>query len=308
MYYGEEKAYLSGGIWNGIKTSFHKGTSLTRLIYINIGIFLALKILNVLLLLTGQGFDFYNTLLEFVGIPADPELLLYRPWTLFTYMFTQFNFLHLLFNMLWLYWFGGFFLNYFSERKLTGVYLLGGLSGALLYILAYNIFPFFEATRYNSWAIGASASVMAIVFAVCTYVPQQKVYIFLIGSVKLVHLALFTAIIDIISIPSGNAGGHIAHLGGALFGYLFIRGVKKNRDITSGIISFLEKTRHLFSAKRKMHVKYKKNVANMNDREYNDYKKNRDDRINQILDKISRAGYESLTKEEKEILFKSGRT
>lgn len=309
MYYGnEQSSNFSGSIWNGIKVSFRKGSSLTRIIYINIGVFLALKIVNVILVLAGTGEGFYDTLLEYTGVPADPEYLLYRPWTIFTYMFTQFEFLHLLFNMLWLYWFGSFFLNYFSGKKLTGVYLLGGLAGALLYIAAYNIFPLFAFTRLSSWAIGASASVMAVVFAVCTYIPQHKVYIFLIGPVKLIHLAIFTAVIDIISIPSGNAGGHIAHLGGALFGYLFICGVKKNFDVTDRFTSFFEKTGKLFAKdKRKMKVKYRKNVADMNDREYNEYKKNRDEQTNRILDKISHSGYESLTREEKEILFKSGR-
>lgn len=307
MYYGEYQGNYSDGLRKGIKNSFLKGSSLTRLIYINIGIFLAVKITHALLMLTGQGESYNSLLLEWLGVPADPEFLLYRPWTLFTYMFTQFDFLHLLFNMLWLYWFGSFFLNYFSERKLTAVYLLGGLAGAALYILAYNIFPAFEITRLSSWAIGASASVMAIVFAVCTYLPQHKIYIFLIGPVKLMYLALFTAFIDIISIPSGNAGGHFAHLGGALFGYLFILGVKSNRDITKGVTSFLEKAGRIFSGKKRMKVKYRKKVSDMNDREYNEYKKQHDDYINEILDKISRSGYESLTREEKELLFKSGR-
>lgn len=307
MYYGEYQGNYAGGIRNGIKNSFLKGSALTRLIYINIGVFLLLKIAHAILAISGNGEGFYPMILEWIGVPADPEYLLYRPWTPLTYMFTQFEFLHLLFNMLWLYWFGSFFLNYFSERKLTGVYILGGLAGAALYILAYNIFPAFTFTRLSSWAIGASASVMAVVFAVCTYLPQHKVYIFLIGPVKLIYLAIFTAFIDVISIPSGNAGGHIAHLGGALFGYLFILGVKRNRDITGGFISFFTKAGHLFAGRKKMRVKYRKNVSEMNDREYNEYKKQYDDRINQILDKISRSGYESLTREEKEILFKSGR-
>lgn len=309
MYYGYGQGNnTSGGIWSGVKASFRKGSSLTRLIYINIGVFLLLKIADVVFTLAGAGNFFYSTLLEYTGVPADPEYLMYRPWTIFTYMFIQFEFLHLLFNMLWLYWFGSFFLNYFSEKKLTGVYILGGLAGALLYIAAYNIFPLFTLTRLSSWAIGASASVMAIVFAVCTYLPQHKVYIFLIGPVKLIYLALFTAVIDIISIPSGNAGGHIAHLGGALFGYLFICGVKRNRDITNGFTSFFTKFGKLFAGnKKRMKVKYKKDVSEMNDREYNEYKKSRDERINGILDKISRSGYESLTREEKEILFKSGK-
>lgn len=309
MYYGTQNTGLSGSIWEGIKNSFRQGSSLNRLIYINIGISLILKIIHVVLVLTGlgQGQSFYNLLIEYIGVPADPEYLLYRPWTIFTYMFVQFDFFHLLFNMLWLYWFGSFFLNYFSTRKLAGVYLLGGLAGASLYILAYNIFPFFALTRLSSWAIGASASVMAIVFAVCTYVPQNKVYIFLIGPVKLIHLAIFTAIIDISSIPSGNAGGHIAHLGGALFGYFFILGVKKNRDLTNNFLSFFEKAGKLFAPRKRMRVKHKKKVSQMSDFEYNEYKKQRDDRINRILDKISRSGYESLTREEKEIIFKAGR-
>lgn len=102
-----------------------------------------------MMLLLGKGEEFYPTLLEWIGVPADPEYLLSRPWTIFTYMFTQFDFLHLLFNMLWLYWFGSFFLNYFTERKLTGVYLLGGLFGGLLYIAAYNIFPYFSEPQIS---------------------------------------------------------------------------------------------------------------------------------------------------------------
>ena len=315
MYYNNDGGNFSEGIREGIKNSFRKGSSLTRLIYINCGIFLALKLIYIMMLLLGKGEEFYPTLLEWIGVPADPEYLLSRPWTIFTYMFTQFDFLHLLFNMLWLYWFGSFFLNYFTERKLTGVYLLGGLFGGLLYIAAYNIFPYFSepqispfphpALRLTSWAIGSSASVMAIVFAVCTYLPQHKVYIFLLGPVKLVYLALFTALIDIMSISSGNAGGHIAHLGGALFGWFFIVGVRRNRDFASGIVNFFEGIGRLFQRKKKMRVRYKKHVSEMNDREYNAHKKNEQERINEILDKISRSGYESLTREEKAILFKA---
>ena len=299
---------FSEGIGKGIKSSFRQGSSLTRLIYINCGIFLLLKILYIFFLLAGEGQDFYDHLLEWVGVPAYPEYLLYRPWTLLTYMFTQFGFLHLLFNMLWLYWFGSFFLNYFTERQLTGVYLLGGFAGAALYIAAYSAFPYFDPlTRMSSWAIGSSASVMAIVFAVCTYLPQHKVYIFLIGPVKLIYLAIFTALIDVLSIQYGNAGGHIAHLGGAFSGWLFILGVRRNKDFVSGFLGFFERIPRFFSDKKKMRVKYKKPVSQMNDREYNEYKKRQNDRINEILDKISKSGYESLSREEKEILFRSGR-
>lgn len=299
---------FSEGIGKGIKASFRSGSSLTRLIYINCGIFLILKILYVLFLLAGAGENFYSAVLEWIGVPAAPEYLLYRPWTLLTYMFTQFEFLHLLFNMLWLYWFGSFFLNYFTERQLTGVYILGGLAGALLFIACYNVLPYFDTfTRLSSWAIGASASVMAIVFAVCTYLPQHKVYIFLIGPVKLIYLALFTALIDLLSIQYGNAGGHIAHLGGALFGWFFTLGIRSNRDLSFGIGRIGDVLKQAFAPRKKMRVKYKKKVTDMNDREYNEYKKRQNDRINSILDKISKSGYESLTREEKEMLFKSGK-
>ena len=299
---------FSEGIFRRIRSSFKQGSSLTRLIYINCGIFLVLKIIYLFFLLAGQGRDFYVHVLEWVGMPAYWEYLLSRVWTLFTYMFIQFRFLHLLFNMLWLYWFGSFFLNYFSGRQLTGVYILGGLSGAVLYLSAYNLLPYFDQlTRLSSWAIGSSASVMAIVFAVCTYLPQHKVYIFLFGPVKLIYLALFTALIDLLSIPYGNAGGHIAHLGGALFGWFFVLGIRRNKDLSLGTTRFPERIARIFSGRKHLRVKYRKPVSEMNDREYNAYKKSQDDRINSILDKISKSGYESLSREEKEILFRSGR-
>lgn len=290
MYYSTFNNQPSAGIGQRIRQSFRKGSVLTRLIYINCGLFLLLKVCYALASLAGAGQDFYPTALEWLGVSEEPDNLLYRPWTLLTYMFTQFDFLHLLFNMLWLYWFGSIFLRHFSQRQLTVTYLLGGIAGAALYILLY---PYINSDLiHSSWAIGASASVMAIVFAVCTYLPKEKIYIFLLGPVQLIYLALFTALIDLLSIPSSNAGGHIAHLGGALFGCLFTVAVRRHWKF--------------FSRQPKLRVKYK-NVSEMNDREYNEYKKRQNDRINEILDKISRSGYESLTREEKEILFRSGR-
>ncbi len=307
MYYNTYGQGFSGGLRKGIFSSFRGGSALTRLIYINCGLFLAVSVIYIPFLLMGFKGIYYDVLLEWLGVPADPEYLLYRPWTLFTYMFTHFGFLHLLFNMLWLYWFGSLFLNRFTERQLTGVYLLGGISGALLFILCYNVFPYFDQiTRLSSWTIGASASVMAIVFSVCFDSPQRQVYIFLIGPVKMVYLALFTALVDLLSIQGDNAGGHIAHLGGAFFGWLFALGIRNRQDIVTWITRpadwFMRMPRH-----RKMHVKYRRSASATDEGEYNAYRKGQNDRINDILEKISRSGYESLTREEKEILFKSGR-
>ena len=301
MYRNPYGQFQPGGIWEGLKRSFRRGTALTRLIYVNVGFFLFLKLVEVGFVLAGYQ-RVEALLLAYTGVPALPEELLYTPWTIVTYMFTHFGFLHLLFNMLWLYWFGSMFLNYFSGRKLVWVYVLGGLFGALLYMAAYSVFPVFAEERYLSRAIGASASVMAVVFAVCAYLPNHRVYVFLVGPVRLITLALFTALIDVLSIPGTNAGGHIAHLGGALFGVLFTLSVRRS----AGGAGFWGKLWKASPRKPKMKVKYKR-ASEMTDREYNEHKRQRSDRINEILDKISKSGYGSLTKEEKELLFKERR-
>jgi membrane associated rhomboid family serine protease len=289
-------------IWDGIRQSFKQGSSLTRLVYINIGVYLVLALFQSFSWLAGSA-GTSDTLLTWLGVPADLHHLARAPWTIVTYMFTHFGFIHLLFNMLWLYWFGNIFRQHLPGKGLAALYLLGGISGAIVYIAAYNLLPAFEAERGLSWAIGASGSVMAIVFAVCTYLPRYRVHILLIGSMKLAHLAIFTIIVDLISIPQGNAGGHIAHLGGALFGCLFALAIRHRIDITAWLRLPGKRPRR----RAKMRVTYNKKPFEMSDREYNAERKRRDDRVNEVLDKISRSGYDSLTKEERETLFKSGR-
>ena len=139
------------GIFTNLKRMFQSGNILSKLIYINVGLFILIRLASVLFMLFNvQGVPF----LQYLQLPASPELLLFRPWTLFTYMFTHFDFLHILFNMLWLYWFGGLFLNFFNERQLGGLYILGGLAGAILFVLAYNIFPYFQNVASFSYLMG----------------------------------------------------------------------------------------------------------------------------------------------------------
>ena len=297
MYNRVYGSNFSGGIWNGIKNSFKQGTALTRLIYINIGVFIIIKILEVFFVLAGQrGFEQF--LLPYVGVPALPERLLYTPWTIITYMFTQFGFLHLLFNMLWLYWFGGLFLNFFSERQLGGLYILGGLAGAVLFVLAYNIFPYFQNVASFSYLMGASASVMAIVFAVSFY--RKDLEIFLIGRIKLIYLAIFTLVIDLLAMTSDNAGGHIAHIGGALFGMWFASRIRNGKDLTAPMNRLIDWFVNLGKRKPKMRVTYKRNET---DYEYNARKHQESVDLDTILDKLKRSGYESLSAEEKKRLF-----
>jgi len=290
------------GISDQIKDTFRQGSNLIKLVYINAAVFLFIKIFQVLAFLFGFS-GVTEVALQWLAVPADLGTLITRPWTLFTYMFLHEGFLHILFNLLWLYVFGRIFLMYLSQKRLVSVYLVGGLSGAVLYILAFNIFPAFQQMVPLSIALGASASVMAIVLAISVYVPNFSINLLLIGNVKLKYIAIFVVVLDILSIPSSNSGGHIAHLGGALFGYLYIAQLRKGRNITRSFDRVMDNLFAMFKPRPKFRVTHKRP---MNDVEYNKWKVRHQEQIDHILEKIAKNGYESLTKEEKEILFKQG--
>lgn len=288
------------GIWDDIKRTFHNGSYLVRLIIINVAVFIFLTLVAIAgYLLNKQGLA--AGAVNIFSVPASPEALLLRPWTLITYMFTHKDIWHILFNMLWLYWFGTIFLHYIGQKKLVAVYLLGGISGAILYIISFNIFPAFTGMVADSSAIGASASVMAVVIAIAVYVPDYTVNLFLLGRIKIKYMALAIFILTSFMDFSVNSGGKIAHIGGALFGYLYSGNLRKGRDIGKWINLILDRIVTLFKPKKKMKVTYKKPV---NDYDFNKQKADHQNRINAILDKISKGGYESLTKEEKDLLFR----
>lgn len=288
-------------IFTKLKRMFLSGNILIKFIYINVGIFLLLRLFAVLFLL----FNIHSVpFLEYLQMPSSPTLLLMRPWTLITYMFTHYDFLHILFNMLWLYWFGGIFLQFFDERRFGGVYLLGGIAGALLFLSAYNIFPYFQVVSERSFLMGASASVMAIVFAVSFYRKEYEINLFLIGRVKLIWLAWFTLILDLLAITSTNAGGHLAHVGGALFGIWYASRMKKGKDLTAPFNRMIDRLVNLskvnLKRKPKMKVTYKRPET---DYEYNARKNQENKDLDNILDKLKRSGYDSLSAEEKKRLF-----
>ena len=280
MVYNNQYGFGGGfnqrqGIWEGIKQSFRNGTSLTKLIYVNIGVYLLVKVLSVLGWLVNVD-ELDLIFVNYFAVPSSTSNILSQPWSLLSYMFLHYGFMHLLFNMLWLFWFGRMFLEFIGNTKLVAVYILGGLTGAAFFILSYNIFPVFADAKYSAIAIGASASVMAIVFAVAFYRPNYRVYLFFIGPVKIIHIAIFSVVLDILSIPSGNAGGHIAHLGGALYGYLYAVNFKKGHDIAAIFVALTTRIGNIFKhGKRpKMKVKYGNSSAPaMDDRQYNARKK-----------------------------------
>jgi membrane associated rhomboid family serine protease len=285
---------------DNILKSFRSGTSLTRLIYINVAVFLIISVVSIIaFLLNNQTIPV--KVIDLLSVPASLSALLVRPWTVITYMFTHKDIWHILFNMLWLYWFGRIFLEYLDQRKLVAVYLLGGICGAIVYVLSFNIFPVYQGIINESVAIGASASVMAIVIAIAAYVPNYTINLLFIGRIRIIYVALVIFILTSAVDFSVNSGGKLAHIGGALFGYLFTLNIKKGRDIGRGINRIIDFFATLFKPRKKMKVTYKKPATEY---DYNKLKTERQARINQILDKISKGGYDSLTKEEKEILFK----
>jgi len=286
--------------WDDIKNSFRKGNYLTRLIYINVAIFLVLLIVEGISFLMKNPLIYEKTI-SFLAVPASLKILLIKPWTVISYMFTHTEIWHILFNMLWLYWFGKIFLEYLDQRKLVAVYLLGGICGAIVYVFSFNIFPVFDEEVASSVAIGASASVMALVIAVAAYVPNYTINLLLLGRIRIIYIALIIFVLtSFIDLPK-NAGGKLAHIGGALFGYLYILNMKKGRDIGKGINKIIDSLTTIFKPRQKLKVTYKKRAT---DYDYNKMKADHQAKINVILDKISKGGYDSLTREEKDTLFR----
>ena len=291
-------------IWNDIKERFKKGDILTRLIYVNGGVFILSVLFSIIWGLTsGENYNSSSSLFAWwFALPINNlEGFIFKPYTLITSMFLHIDILHVFFNMLILYFLGKIFLNYFNQKQLFGLYILGGLIGGLALLIITNISPYFKVSTV---AYGASAAVMAIVIGVITYTPKTSVNLFGVFPVKILWIGVFFVLSDIIYFYDSNTGGHIAHLVGAGVGYWFSSAYKQGRDITIKINRYIDKAIGLFTRKGKMKVVYNQNkVREMSDEEYNVSQRVSQAEIDAILDKISASGYSSLTKKEKDILF-----
>ena len=286
-----------------LKETFKKGNTAIQLIFINVGVFLVVSIANVIMTLFGHSFE---PIVNWISLPAWLDRLLIQPWSIITYMFLHVDILHILFNMLWLYWFGLLFLNHFSSKHLRGLYLFGGICGGIVYILAYNIFPYFAAVRDLSVLMGASASVMAIVIAATYRDPNYQIRLLLFGSVRLKYLAILFILSDLLFLTNNNAGGHFAHLGGVLGGFLFAYCLKHGTDLTKWINWVLDGIVSIFNFKprpRKPKMKVEYGSDRQKDYQYNKQKKVSNEEIDRILEKIKRSGYSSLSEDEKKKLF-----
>lgn len=293
---------MHSSIFSEIRDFFARGSVLSRLIGINVAIFVLVGIIRVLFFLFDAP-SAYSGIINWFGVPSNADTLITRPWTLFTYMFLHFDFFHIFFNMFMLYIGGRLFRDFLGENRLTGTYIIGGLFGALFFILAYNLFPVFNEDKNLAVAIGASASVLAIFIAIATYMPNYELPLILIGRIKLKYIAVFFVVVDLLSIDKGNSGGHLAHLGGALWGFLYIMLLKKGKDPGKFASTWIRAIGSIFKPRPTMRVEYRSKKP-VSDEEYNRQKAENQKRMDQILDKISQHGYQSLTSEEKEILFK----
>ncbi len=299
---------MANHIIEDIKQKIKSGNVITRLIIVNVAVFLIISISKILFFFVGGSVstllveDFYNNI---VSLPISIEGFIYRPWTLITYMFVHFDLMHIFWNMVTLFWFGQILTNFTDSRKIIPLYLMGGIAGGLITML-FNLLPFFHGF-IGTHLLGASAGVTAIIIAAATLVPHYRINMLFIGEVKLIYVALFVLFIDVLSVASyNNVGGNLAHLGGALMGYVFIQQFKRGTDLSKGINSFFERIQSMFRStpRSKMKVAYKRSVS---DEEYNYQRNVNQQQIDAILDKISKAGYESLSKQEKEILFKASK-
>ncbi|MEX1188436.1 MAG: rhomboid family intramembrane serine protease [Bacteroidia bacterium] len=285
---------------NQLSNLWRTSNATNRLIIANIAVFVVINIpLAVLHLLNMD--SALGWLMKWLTLPGDFFTLLTRPWTIITHMFMHTGLLHLLFNMLSLFFISQLFSRYFDDRRLINVYFVSGLAGAFVFLLSINIFPIFgdNATVYT--AAGASAAVMGTLVAVCTYRPLDEVFLFGVFRLQLRWVALIFVLLDLIGISGGNEGGHLAHLGGALFGFIWGINLGKGNDLAA----FFQTVQDLFKRqpRRKKSPLTVAHKQRFTDEEWNLSKKERQIRVDEILDKISRSGYDSLSKEEKALLF-----
>jgi membrane associated rhomboid family serine protease len=299
------------GIFDDFKKAFSKpNNGLIQIISINVIIFLALIVSKVVFTLSNFS-GIYQSIVTKLELPASFLNFLFQPWSIFTYFFVHDDFFHILFNMLFLYWFGSLVHEYLGNKRLINVYILGGVFGGIVYMLAYNLIPYFRPLVDNSLMMGASGAAFAVVVAAATLLPDYSFLLLFIGPVRIKYIALFYIIVSFASSVGSNAGGNIAHLGGALIGFIYIKQLRKGVDLGSPISAILDFIKSLFveipptpqmkvTHRSYTNVGYKPTATIFKDEEFPG-----EDEVDALLDKISRSGYESLTKDEKLKLFKA---
>ncbi len=287
-----------------LKLQFKIGDVLTKLLFWNIAFFAIPSIVFGILPLFKVNINYLN----YVSLSSNPNDLLLKPWSIFTYAFCHSSILHILFNLIMLNFAGRLFLIFFNQKQLLSLYFVGSLFAGIVFLLSYMFFP--ALANVNTALVGASASVMALLFATVSYSPLMNIRLFLFGNVKLWHIALVLIVIDLFQLPMENTGGHLAHIGGAIFGYIYIRLLKKGTDICNWFTLIIDAFSSIFVKRKskpfkKVHRTFKAPVEKRASKIVTKDKVQQ--QIDEILDKISQSGYDSLSSAEKEFLFKAGK-
>ena len=287
-------------IIDDLKLQYNIGGIVTKLILWNVALFVFPWLFFALLSLLGFPIDY----LQFVSLSSNPAHLLWKPWSLFSYAFFHSGIMHIVFNMIVLNFSGRLFMTYFTAKQLLGLYVLSAVFAGICYILVFYVL------NINAPIVGASAAIMAILVATTTYHPLMDLRLLLIGNVKLWHVTAVIIFIDLVQLRSENMGGHISHLSGALFGFIFIKLLQNGTDLSRGVSRFFGFFANLFQKNKttpfkKVHKNYTKPIEKSIPKIITKDKSQQ--QIDEILDKISQSGYDSLTKEEKEFLFKVGK-
>lgn len=305
-------------ILDDFKMAFRSGNILNQIIVINVVAFIGINIvLGVFMTIGGQE-PLYRTIYDYLALPSNTNVLITQPQSLITYMFLHRGIFHTLFNMLFLYWFGRIITEYLGQNKILGLYVWGGLAGGLLYLLVYNLVPYYQGVAQFASLAGASAGVLAVVVGAATFQPDFRVNLLLLGPVKIKYIAAFVVLSSLYNSTGANAGGEIAHLGGALLGYLFMTQLQKGNDWSKPVVSFIHWFKSFFKPQPKIKVSYK------NEEKFGKKTKQKSRpskvkktkaaestssqaEIDAILDKISDKGYDALSKEEKQKLFNASK-
>ncbi|WP_025764009.1 rhomboid family intramembrane serine protease [Dyadobacter tibetensis] len=296
---------------NDIKREFSKSeNALVKIILTNTAVFLVLLLAKIILTLS-QASGIYAWILQQVQLPADLSVLAFKPWTIITYFFAHEDIFHILFNMLFLYWFGRLIDEYLGAKRVVALYLLGGIAGGLVYIVIYNLLPFFQNSIQGSGMLGASAAAFSVAVGAATLLPNYTFNLIFLGPIRIKFIALFYIILSLAQTIGPNAGGNLAHLGGALVGFIFVKMLQNGTDLGTPIYSLMNFWSNLFRKKPTMRVTYRQKEVHRATNVYAETTSSasvempNQGEIDHILDKISKSGYESLTKEEKQKLFKA---
>lgn len=298
------------GIIDDMRRGFTQSTMLMKLVWINIAVFVLLRITAIVCMFAGSP-DFIHEVMKQVQLPSHLPTLATRPWTVLTYMFAQYDVLHILFNMIWFYWFGIMFRMVCTPRQMLALYIYGGLGGAAAFLLAYNLLPAFAYT--NGWLIGSSASVIAIVTATAILMPDLRMNLLLIGSVSLKWIAVATIGLVLIGVTGNNAGGEFAHIGGVIVGAWYGLRMKRGHDITAPLNRLIDMIVNDWRSIVSMKVSNRASSFSQHTRHADTSNASRpsspsiseDDReqLDEILDKIKKSGYAALTPDERRRLF-----